>query len=103
MADNDNDNEENETAQAEVDFEDLDDSVKEQLMNHPEVRRYVEYEETSIPQIASMLGNLEEGEKETFDLLVSGIAERRGRITEQTVSKVLTGLVEEYNDVAGGL
>jgi hypothetical protein len=98
--DNDNDNDNGSTATADIDFDELSDDMKERLLSHPEVRRYVEYEETSIPQFVPMLRNLINDETETFDLFVQGIADRSGRVTEQTVRKVLNGAVEEYESVS---
>lgn len=105
-------NEQNETAT--IDFSDLSDEQKEALSAHPEVRKMLTYEETSIPQISGMLKNLQEADEnaddeneaekaEAFNLLVSGIAERSGRVTESTVEKVLAGFVEEYDSVKWGL
>lgn len=92
------DNAESENAPV-VDFSELSESQKEALASNPEVRKMLEFEETSIPQISSMLSNLQENDTATFNLMVEGIAERRGRITEQTVERVLTGFTEEYESV----
>jgi len=99
--DNDNDNDNESTASApDIDFDDLSDDMKDRLLSHPEVRRYIEYEETSIPQFVPMLRNLINDESETFDLFVEGIADRSGRVTKQTVRKVLNSAVEEYESVS---
>lgn len=103
MADNKEENEAEAEAEenAELDFSELSDSQKEKLATHPQVRKMLEYEDTSIPQIVGMLNNLMNGEhEETYDLLVSGIEERSGRITESTIRKVLEKFVEEYQEVS---
>jgi hypothetical protein len=89
---------------SEIDFSDLSDEQREALSTHPEVRKMLEYEDTSVPQISGMLKNLidEEWSEEsetTYGILVRGIAERSGRVTESTVNKVLNGFVEEYESV----
>ena len=99
------DEEQSNNEATEIDFSALSDEQRNALSSHPEVRKMLTYEETSIPQVASMLGNLQaddadEETAEAYSLLVSGIAERRGRITESTVRKVLSGLVEEYDEVS---
>ena len=96
---NDNSNE----AETTIDFNELSESQKEVLGTHPEVRKMLRYEETSIPQVAGMLRNLTEADEgsesaEAYELLVSGIAERSGRVTEATVRKVLSNLPEEYDE-----
>ena len=98
---NESDNEE--TAE-EIDFSELNEEQQKALSQHPEVRKMLEYEETSIPQITGMLANLideewSEDSDTTYSVLVEGIAERSGRVTESTVDKVLNGFVEEYNSV----
>lgn len=107
MADND---ENDETEQAESNFsinlEDLSDDQIEALTENPDVKRMLTYEDTSIPDISDGLEMLQNPEDydidepdaytEAYNLLVSGIAERSGRITEATTRKVLDGLVEEY-------
>lgn len=87
-----------------IDFSNLSDEQQEALASHPQVRKMLEYEETSIPQIVGMLSNLideeySEDNDTTYTLLVEGIAERSGRVTESTVHKVFSGFVEEYNAV----
>ena len=104
--------EDNETAEAEptINLSDLSEEQINALSAHPEVRKMLRYEETSIPSIAGMMRNLvsadedsddeEEVERaEAYNLLVAGIAERSGRVTESTVQKVLGNLVEEYDSV----
>lgn len=103
MSDNDN-NESEEATEEQIDFSELNEEQQQALSQHPEVRKMLEYEETSIPQIAGMLNNLideewSEDSDSTYSVLVEGIAERSGRVTESTVDKVLNGFVEEYNSV----
>jgi len=94
----------NEAENNSIDFEDLSTEQMEALSEHPEVRKMLRYEETSIPQVAGMLRNLTEADEDTetgeaYELLVSGIAERSGRVTEQTVRKVLGNFPAEYDSV----
>lgn len=101
-ADNEADNS-NEAENNSIDFEELSESQKEIVGKHPEIRKMLRYEETSVPQVAGMLRNLTESEDgteaaEAYELLVSGIAERSGRVTEATVRKVLSNLPEEYDE-----
>ncbi|QSJ05042.1 hypothetical protein HdyHp2_110 [Haloarcula virus Hardyhisp2] len=89
---------------ASIDINELSEEQIEALTANPEVQKMLRYEETAIPQVASMVENLvnsDEGteESEAYDLLVSGIAERSGRVTESTVRKVLSNLPEEFNSV----
>lgn len=95
---------ESDEAQATIDISELSDEQLEALSANPEVQKMLRYEETSIPSIAGMLRNLTEADEgtenaEAYDLLVSGIAERSGRVTEKTVRKVLGNLVTEYDSV----
>ena len=103
----DNDNNETEST---INLSELSEEQISALSAHPEVRKMLRYEETSIPSIAGMMRNLvsadedsddeEEVERaEAYNLLVAGISERSGRVTESTVEKVLTNLVEEYDSV----
>lgn len=96
-----NEEETEQTQSTSIDPSELDDEMLESLMQHPQVRKYVTYNETSIPQIAAMLGNLQENEEheETLSLLVEGISDRSGRVSESSVRKVLRGFVEEYESV----
>ena len=109
MADN-NDESEQQNSN-EINLSDLSDEQKEALTSHPEVRKMLEYEDTSIPQIAGMLRNLTEVEpsddfltadanpETTYEILIHGIAEKHGRITRSTIHKVLSGFVTEYESV----
>lgn len=99
MADNNNDND-NESTETEIDFDELSDDMKARLMENPQVRRYVEYEDSTISNIVPMLRNLRDNDNETFSLFVEGIAERSGRVTQSTVEKVLNGAIEEYESVS---
>jgi hypothetical protein len=98
---NESESEETETEETGINPNELSEEQLEALSSHPQVRRMLEYEETSIPQISSMLNNLMGSEEyeETYDLLVEGIAERSGRVTQSTVRKVLNGFVDEYQSV----
>jgi len=96
-----NNAESEETENSTIDVSELDSETQEKLMAHPQVRKFVEYNETSLPQIAAMLDNIMESEEseETFTLFVEGVADRSGRVKPRTVRKVLRGVVEEYNSV----
>lgn len=101
MAENDeSENDESNT----INISELSEDQLNALAENPEVRKMLQYEETSIPQVASMLSNLtgaeeDSTEAEAYNLLVSGIAERSGRVTESTVRKVLSNFSEEYESV----
>lgn len=87
-----------------IDLNDLSDDQMEALAANPVVQKMLRFQNTSIPAVADGLRELTEADEDTdeaeaFDLLVSGVAERSGRVTEATVSKVLTNLVEEYDEV----
>jgi len=91
-------------AQNTIDISELSDEQMETLTSNPEVQKMLRYEETAIPQISGMLRNLTEAEEGTeeeqaYNLLVAGIAERSGRVTESTVRKVLSNLPAEYDSV----
>ena len=114
MSDNDSENDSNES---EITLDDLSEEQKDVLLGNPEVRKMLEYEETSIPQVSSMLKNLtgmgsDEAEaresflngdsdspETTYEILIQGISEREGRITRSTVHKVLTGFTREFESV----
>ena len=83
-----------------IDFDELDDEVKEQLATHPQVRKYIEYQKTSLPQIIAMLSNLKESEEteETWDLFTEGVSDRAGRVKQRTVQKVVDAMVAEYEE-----
>lgn len=87
-----------------IDLNDLSDDQMEALSSNPVVQKMLRFENTSIPAVADGMRELTEADEDTdeaeaYDLLVSGIAERSGRVTEATVTKVLTNLVEEYDEV----
>lgn len=87
-----------------IDIDDLTDAQKEMLLSNPQVKKTLTYEQTALTQIVPMLANLKGDDEgttnhEAYSLLVKGIAERSGRVTESTVQKVLDGFVEEYNSV----
>ena len=114
MSDNDSENDSNES---EITLDDLSEEQKDVLLGNPEVRKMLEYEETSIPQVSSMLKNLtgmgsDEAEaresflngdsdspETTYEILIQGISDREGRITRSTVHKVLTGFTREFESV----
>jgi hypothetical protein len=87
-----------------IDLNDLTDDQMEALSSNPVVQKMLRFENTSIPAVADGMRELTEADEDTdeaeaYDLLVSGIAERSGRVTEATVTKVLNNLVEEYDEV----
>lgn len=101
MSEADNNEEEEQNS---IDISELSDEQIAALTENPEVQKMLRYEETAIPQVATMVRNLTEAEEgsedaEAYNLLVSGIAERSGRVTESTVRKVLSNLPEEYDSV----
>lgn len=95
------DNDNNETG---IELEDLSDEQKATILQNPDVLKSVRYESDAVQDASEGLNDLitadeESEEEEAYDLLVSGIADRSGRVTEQTVKKVLSGLTEEVQEV----
>lgn len=95
------DNDNNETG---IELEDLSDEQKAAILQNPDVLKSVRYESDAVQDASEGLNDLitadeESEEEEAYDLLVSGIADRSGRVTEQTVKKVLSGLTEEVQEV----
>lgn len=107
MADNNDGNDGNdEEGNFSINLDDLSDEQISALTENPDVKRMLTYEDTTIPEVSAGLGALQnpdendvdepEAYNEAYELLVSGVAERSGRITEATTRKVLEGLVAEY-------
>lgn len=102
MADNENDN--SDESGVSMDFDDLTEEQKEAILQNPDVRKSLRYQDEAIQTANDGLTELQESDEdselsEAFDLLVSGIAERSGRVTESTVRKVLEGFTAEVMDV----
>lgn len=104
MAESENDS--NDSNGIEMDLDDLTEDQKQAILQNPDVRKSLRYELDSVSDSYEGLEDLAEAEEdseegEAYDLLVTGIAERSGRVTEKTVNKVLNGFVEEvaeFND-----
>ena len=108
---NESENGESETENSGVTIsrDDLTEEQIEKLMEQSEVQKFVKYGETRIPEASESLAEVinqewekpEEGEEpsDVYGILVRGIADRSGRITESTVHRVLQGFVEEYESV----
>lgn len=98
MADDDNDN------GVSMDFDDLTEEQKEAILQNDDVRKSLRYQDENVSDTYDGLAALVEADEdseagEAYDLLVSGIAERSGRVTEKTVNKVLNGFVDEVAEV----
>lgn len=83
-----------------VDPSDLTEEQLEQLMNNPQVQKTLQYDEAGLDEIADRVGDfIESADEDVYDLLTQGVADRSGRVSQQTVQKVLDGLVAEVNEV----
>lgn len=102
MADNnDAEAEEAESNDFSINLDDLSDEEKALIANNPEVRKTLVYGKQELPALAEEMQEMLDNE-ECADLLIKGIADRRGRITESTTRKVLTGFVDEVSDSTTG-
>lgn len=89
-----------------IDLNELDSEQKAAILNNPDVKKSLRYQHDSVESVQNGLSSLtnestrSEEMEEAYNLLVSGIAERSGRVTESTVEKVLSGFVDEVDSVS---
>lgn len=106
MSENTEENTEASNDSESIDLEELDSEQKEAILNNPDVKKSLRYQHDSVESVQDGLSSLtnkstrSDEMAEAYDLLVSGIAERSGRVTESTVDKVLTGFVDEVDEVS---
>lgn len=84
-----------------VDPDNLTDEQLETLLENPEVRKTLEYDDAGVMDIAASLEEFSNSDDfaETYDIFAKSVADRSGRVTESTVKKVITGMVAEANSV----
>ncbi len=84
-----------------MDANDLSEEDLERLLDNPEVQKTLKYGEVGLEEVAELLEDFESDDEEsdTFDLFTQGVADRSGRVTQATVQKVISGMIEEVNDV----
>lgn len=84
-----------------VDIDELTEEQVESLLENPEVRKTIEYDEAGVADVADLLQNLAENEdvEDTYDLFTQSVADRSGRVTQSTVQKVISGMIEEAESV----
>jgi len=90
-----------ETSITTMDANDLSEEDLERLLDNPEVQKTLKYGEVGLEEVAELLEDFESDDEEsdTFDLFTQGVADRSGRVTQATVQKVISGMIEEVNDV----
>lgn len=87
-----------------AELDELDEEQKQAILQNPDVLKTLRYQIDSVEEAFGGLDALVNAEEDTdteeaYELLVSGIAERSGRVTESTVEKVLSGFVDEVDEV----
>lgn len=80
-----------------VSIEDLSEEQLNSLLENPEVVKSLEYEEENVFDVSDHIKRMS-NEWENYDVFTQAIADRSGRVTKQTVEKVLRGLVEEADE-----
>lgn len=85
-----------------VDADNLTEEQLETLLNNPEVRKTLEYDDAGVTDIAEMLGKLANSEdyEETYGIFTQSVADRSGRVTQSTVKKVISGIIDEAGSVS---
>lgn len=81
-----------------VDPSELTEEDLEQLLENPEVVKTLEYDEMDVFEAADIIAAMQDEHNENYDVLTKSIADRSGRITQSTVKKVFTGLIEEADE-----
>lgn len=86
-----------------MDIDDLTNDDLETLLENPEVRKTLQYDEVNLAEIRDDLTELretaEDEDSEVYSLFTQGVADRSGRVTQQTVQKVIEGMINEVNSV----
>lgn len=76
--------------------EDLTEEQLESLLSNPEVQKTLSYGEIGVFDLADEIANVQD--EDEYDTFTQGVADRSGRVTQSTVQKVLSGIVEEANE-----
>lgn len=86
-----------------VDIDDLNENDLETLLQNPEVRKTLQYDDAGLGELRDELTNLldvaDDDDEEVYDLFTQGVADRSGRVTQATVQKVIEGMHEEVVSV----
>lgn len=86
-----------------IDIDDINEEDLETLLQNPEVRKTLQYDDAELGDLRDELTNLlnlaDDDNEEVYDLYTQGVADRSGRVTQGTVQKVIEGMHEEVVSV----